>query len=187
MIRLGLRSRGFRVPGLALRLLLALAAVSSCRGIGCEKRDSSSTIHPETVTQALSATPHRLAVVYWPEPGGCTACDTMVTHALTRWLAEATVPEELFVLTVLPQDVSHRPRSLKLPGRILEIERAAYDRFAKLAPRPRVEIWSGPGELLMLRSIPNYSTQVALLDGEYRAARSFTAPLLPGEARGAEP
>jgi len=135
LIRLGLRSRGFRVPGLALRLLLALAAVSSCRGIGCEKRDSSSTIHPETVTQALSATPHRLAVVYWPEPGGCTA----------------------------------------------------YDRFAKLAPRPRVEIWSGPGELLMLRSIPNYSTQVALLDGEYRAARSFTAPLLPGEARGAEP
>jgi hypothetical protein len=90
------------------------------------------------------------------------------------------------VITVLPQNLSYRSKSLTLPGQIVEVEQAEYGRFAKLAPQPRIEIWSGSGELLLLRSIPNYSTQGALLDGEYLAARSFTAPLPRGKTLGVD-
>lgn len=184
MNRAGGRSRGLRSS--EFTILLALTTALACRGIGTGKPDPTSTIQPEFVTQALRATPHRLAVVYWPAPGGCSACDAMVAQTLTSWLTEAAVPEELLVLTVLPKNLSYRPKSLKFPGRIVEVEPAEYGHFAQLSPQPRIEIWSGPGELLMLRSIPNYSTQVALLDGEYLAARSFTAPLPASEARSAE-
>lgn len=58
-----------------------------------------------------------------------------------------------------------------------QVASAEYSRAASLAPRPRIEIWSATGELLLLRSIPSYASQVEMLDEELLAARWFTKPL----------
>ncbi len=157
----------------------------ACRGASDETGALGLTLHPPEVTRLLAATPHRLAVVYWPAPGGCEACDSMIVETLKRWTSETSSPADLLIVTLLPEQ--HRSRALSFPGTIVAVEKTLYARLAKLAPQPRVEIWSGAGHLLLLRSIPNFSTQVAMLDEELFAARSFTAPVSPTAAPGVSP
>ena len=159
--------------------ILAVALALACREDSGARNRLGATIHPRAVEDVLGETPHRLAVVYWPSIQGCESCDAKIVDTLYRWVGDAPTKSALLVVTVVP--AGHKSRDLTYPGRVLAIDATTYVRFSDLAPHPRIEIWSSAGELLLLRSVPNLSTQVALLDEEMFAARVFTAPL-PADA-----
>lgn len=129
--------------------------------------------HPEPVARALSATPHRLAVVFWPELSGCASCDQMISAVISEW--QAAPDAEMAVVTVLPARA--RPHDPWLPGAIVRIGAQDYQRYVGQSPLPRVEIWKPDGTLLLSRSVPNYGSQAEILTEEMLAARSFTAPV----------
>lgn len=151
--------------------LLATTALLSC--------DHSSSVpapavpHATAVARALAAKPHRLAVVFWPNATGCASCDQMISAVIAEW--QAAPDAQLAVVSVIPDRVlSTDPW---LPGAIVRLNPDDCALHAGKAPRPRVELWSAKGDLLLSRSVPNYGSQVDLLEEEMLAARSFTAPV----------
>jgi hypothetical protein len=103
----------------------------------------------------------------------------MVSAVIAEW--QAAPHAELAVVTVIPDRVlTNDPW---LPGPIVRLSREDYARYAGKAPRPRVEIWSAQGDLLLSRSVPNYGSQAELLNEEMFAARSFTAPVAIASGR----
>ena len=149
-----------------LACVLVAMAMLSCA------RSTPAPTHPQPVTRALAAKPHRLAVVFWPQLSGCSSCDQMISAVIAEW---QTAPDaELAVVTVVPE--RERPDDPWLPGTIVRMTPDDYSSHARGAPLPRVEIWSGTGQLLLRRSVPNTGSQVELLTEEMLAARSFTTP-----------
>lgn len=162
-----------------MMLLLVLAFGSGCARGG----DSPWELEPKPVAEWLQKTPHRLAVVYWPALRGCTVCDSMLSEKLDHWIQDRSQDGEIVVATVVPADATAKQVGVtSLPGEVLQVASEEYARAATLAPRPRIEIWSASGELLLLRSIPSYASQVELLDEELLAARWFTKPSTPPPA-----
>lgn len=141
---------------------------------------------PQQVAKWMGRTPHRLAVVYWPALRGCTVCDSMLIEKLNQWITTAAEGADVVVATVVPADATAKKiGESALPGHVIEVDIAEYSRAAAMSPRPRIEIWSATGELLLLRSVPNYASQVEMLDEELLAARWFTKPLeLPAAGAG---
>jgi hypothetical protein len=131
-------------------------------------------LQPAIVAQVLKKSPHRLGVVFWPELSRCAACDRMVSAVLSEWRNDPDYPTSVF--TVIPANARTSPDTKWLPGHVVPLQLAEYRQFANLGPRPRIEIWSADGRLLLVRSIPSYSSQRELLTEEMLAARSFTAP-----------
>jgi hypothetical protein len=153
--------------------LLATVTLLSCN------RSTPTSQPPEPIARALAARPHRLAVVFWPQATGCASCDQLVSAVVAEW---QTAPHaELAVVSVLPDRV--RTTDPWLPGAIVRLKQDEYTRHAGQAPRPRVEIWSARGVLLLSRSVPNYGSQADLLTEEMLAARSFTAPIAVASGR----
>ncbi len=172
-----LKRRSMRVAiGLVgVVLLVILCARIADAGGNSGTRES---LVPGPVASWLDRTPHRLAILYWPSLRGCTVCDALLMEKLTQWLADPARREELIVATVVPAGVSARHVGANaFPGLTVEVDSEEYSRAAALAPRPRIEIWSAAGELLLLRSIPSNASQVELLDEELLAALWFTPPL----------
>lgn len=163
-------SRWQRIPW-----LLATIALLSCGRSTPAARD------PEPIARALAAKPHRLGVVFWPRVSGCSACDQMISAVISEW--QAAPNAEMAVVTVVPDRA--RATGPWLPGTVVRLKPDDYERHAGRVPRPRVEIRSADGSLLMARSIPNYGSQAELLTEELLAARSFTAPVAAGSQGGA--
>lgn len=147
--------------------------------LSCGRAQSTTTVHPAPVTRALTAKPHRLAVVFWPQLSGCNSCDQLIAHVVTEWQTERR--SEIAVVSVIPS--SRVVDRLQLPGEIVRLKPEDYERHAGSAPRPRIEIWSASGELLLSRSVPNYGSQMDLLHEEFLAARSYTAPVIVASRR----
>jgi hypothetical protein len=129
--------------------------------------------HPEAVTRALAAKPHRLAVVFWPQLSNCASCDQLISAVIADWQAEPGA--EVAVVSVVPE--SARALDPWLPGAVVRLKSGDYKRFAAGSPLPRVELRDADGGLLMSRSVPNYGSQATLLTEEMLAARSFTTPV----------
>lgn len=159
------------------RMLVLFAAVAL---LACGRGETKAR-HPEPVSRALQANPHRLAVVFWPQLSGCSSCDQMISAVIAEW--KAAPDAEVAVVTVMPDTVTRQDPWL--PGTIVRLPLNDYKQHAGGAPLPRVELWSGRGELLMSRSVPNYGSQAALLHEEMLAARSFTAPVAVAAGEGA--
>jgi hypothetical protein len=158
---------------------IAIVALLSCgRFQSISTRDDHSphaALRAEAVSRLLATRPHRLAVVFWPQLGGCAACDLMVAEVVQGWKVE---PEsEIAVVTVVPASAPNTVDHLALPGDLVRLDPEEYKQLAGRAPRPRVEIWSSDGELLLFRTVPNYGSQANLLTEEMLAARSYTAPV----------
>ncbi|MEO8383098.1 MAG: hypothetical protein ABI779_25805 [Acidobacteriota bacterium] len=155
--------------------LLATIHLLSCG------RFTPDSLHPEPVARVLAAKPHRLAVVFWPQFSGCDSCDQMISAVIAEW--QAVPNAEMAVVSVIP--AGGRTPGRWLPGAVIRLTPEDYARRAKVAPLPRVEIWSADNVLLMSRSVPNYGSQAELLNEEMLAARSFTAPIVVASRTGA--
>lgn len=147
--------------------LLATITLLSCG------RSNPASLHPEPITRALAAKPHRLAVVFWPQLSGCASCDQMISAVISEW--QAAPNAEMAVVSVVPDHA--RANDPWLPGVIVRMKPEDYKRHAGKSPLPRVEIRSADGTLLLSRSIPSNGIQAELLTEEMLAARSFTAPI----------
>ncbi|KAB2965405.1 MAG: hypothetical protein F9K16_02035 [Thermoanaerobaculia bacterium] len=133
---------------------------------------------PAGIQRALRATPCRLAAVYWPAVRGCTVCDAMLIEKIGEWQRDPVLGEGLVVVTAIPTEFTgFAIGSARLPGELVRLARSEYAPAAAISPLPRLELWSGSGQLLLLRSIPSYMSQMAILDEEFLAARWFTSPL----------
>lgn len=176
------RASGRVLIALALLGTLVVAVAVAQRGEPPQDEPTpSSTLpnRPATLQAALLASPHRLAVVYWPALRGCTVCDVMLIEKLEAWQEDPVIGRGLTVVTAVPTAFTDSSiGSTQLPGEVVRLPSAEYRPAAALAPVPRLEVWRGDGQLLLLRSIPSYTSQLALLDEELLAARWFTAPLV---------
>jgi hypothetical protein len=132
-------------------------------------------LRPETVTTYLATVPHRLAIVFWPQLAGCPACDLTIAETLAEMQAERH--SDIAIVSIAPESAAGFSSIKKLPGKTIFLSSADYAHYVAVAPRPRVEMWNATGELLLLRTIPNYSGESDLLDQEMLSARSFTAPV----------
>jgi hypothetical protein len=130
---------------------------------------------PEPVSAYLATVPHRLAIVFWPQLSGCPACDLTIAETLEEMQSEPQA--DIAVVSIAPESAAKFSSVKKLPGKTIFLSSSDYARYVAVAPKPRVEMWDAAGQLLLLRTIPNYSGEAELLDQELLSARSFTAPV----------
>jgi len=162
------------------RILWLLATVTL---LSCARPDSTIGSHPEQVTHALAAKPHRLAVVFLPQVSGCNSCDQMISAVISEW--QAAPDAEMVVVSVIPDRA--QPNDPWLPGAIVRLKPEDYRRYKGKSPLPRVQVWSADGTLLLSRSVPNNGLQAELLTEEMLAARSFTAPIAVASRKAKSP
>jgi hypothetical protein len=162
-----------RIAGLGTIALLGLACGSAAPPVGARHR-LLGLDDRDPVARRLAA-PHRMAVVYWPAIGRCSPAELRFARALAD-LARRFPDME--VVTVIPDGTDGDGLSgVAFPGVVVALGPAAYGRQRALAPLPRVEVWSGAGEPLLLRSIPPLEAQAELLAEEIEWSRAFTRPL----------
>jgi hypothetical protein len=126
----------------------------------------------------------RWTVLFVPRIEACTPQEVYVVKALKRVALEFS---DLEVLTVIPQGLSSRviERGVfgeAFPGRLIKVSAESWRQEERVAPRPRVEVWSGRGELLLMRSIPSSISEEALYE-EVLWTRAFTEPAQAPAAR----
>jgi hypothetical protein len=169
-----------------LSAALAAVLVASCdpalRPHARQRLLDTGTADPVAVRLAA---PHRMAVLYWPRIGECTLAEIRIARALGE-LGRRFPDIEL--LTLLPDGADEGGRyGVPYPGEVVKLTPEDYVRQRAVAPLPRVEVWSGGGALLLLRSIPPLAAQADLLVEEIEWSRAFTRPLEPGPAESGEP
>lgn len=115
----------------------------------------------------------RLSVLFHPELGGCAAEQLQTIEALDRLSRDF---EDIAIFSVLPQNLEFGTVSgHRLPGEIVRTTRHAWVAASELSPRPRLEVWSADGRLLVLRSLPRTVSEEEIYE-EVLWARSFTEP-----------
>jgi hypothetical protein len=130
---------------------------------------------PQAVSTYLTTVPHRLAIVFWPQLAGCPACDRTIAETLDAMQSDRQA--DIAIVSIAPESAIKLSSVKKLPGKTIFLSSSDYARYVAVAPKPRVEMWDAAGQLLLLRTIPNYSSESELLDQELLSARSFTAPV----------
>jgi hypothetical protein len=164
--------------------VLALLAGVACRqAMGTGGEAAPAAEHPRARLfagrgfgwPAQAAVPARLHVLFTPDLARCTPEVMQVARALRRIAAEHS---DMRVWTILPRSGA-ATRTLygeALPGRRLVVAEAAVAAEGELAPVPRIEVWTGDGRLLLLRSVARTVREDELYD-EILWTRSFTAPV----------
>lgn len=99
----------------------------------------------------------------------------MISETLVEMESERQA--DIAIVSIAPESAASFSSVRKLPGKTIFLSPSDYARYVAVAPRPRVEMWNASGELLLLRTIPNYSGESDLLDQEMLSARSFTVPV----------
>jgi hypothetical protein len=99
----------------------------------------------------------RLIVIYTPNIEECMPQEIYVTAALERLAREVPAAK---IVTLVPVGVhsSVIDRGIfgvPFPGSLMKISRRQWREADQVAPRPRIEVWSGDGRLLLMRSIPS--------------------------------
>jgi len=116
----------------------------------------------------------RLVVLFTPDFERCTPETMRISRALRQIAAEFS-DTRVFTLRPASRVGVTAEYGEALPGTPLTIPDAAYTAQRGLAPTPRIEVWSGGGRLLLMRSLPRVVTEKEVYD-EVLWARSFTAP-----------
>jgi hypothetical protein len=97
----------------------------------------------------------RLTVVFAPELSGCVPQHMQIVQALKEF---ARRTPDAGVVVLYPDQVERSALTRALfgeapPGRLVSMPRDEWERESRVSPRPRLEVWSGRGELLLLRSV----------------------------------
>jgi hypothetical protein len=114
----------------------------------------------------------RLSIAFHPKLDGCEAQHIAIIRALRRVQLEY---QDVEVVTVLP-DARAALRGLlgeELPGRTVALDSRAYVAQGEVSPRPRLEVWSQSGQLLLLRSVPPSASEESIYQ-EVIWSRAFT-------------
>jgi hypothetical protein len=169
---------------LGLAMILAGAAFAAERPLS-EAEGSAS--HPRERLFNVSGTVRvpdvlkpeaRWTVLFVPRIESCSPQEIEVVRALARLTKEFS---DLEVATLIPE---HTPSGrvgrgvfgLPFPGSVARTSTARWQQEERIAPRPRIEVWSGRGELLLMRSIPSSVSEQAIYE-EVLWARAFTSPV----------
>lgn len=163
---------------------LLLASALALHGATVLAQDSDS--HPrerlygegagEILTDLMQNGP-RWVVLFAPRVEACTPQEVAVAAALER--LQSDFPE-LVVRTLLPESLPEMQVERGIfghpyPGTLIRVATGNWERENRVAPRPRLEVWSGKGELLLMRSLPSNVSENAIYD-EVLWARAFTDP-----------
>lgn len=119
----------------------------------------------------------RWVALFAPRVEACTPQEVAVAEALERLQEEFP---DLVVRTLVPEGLDGRAVERGIfgrpfPGTLVRVAAAGWSREDRVAPRPRLEVWSGKGELLLLRSLPPTVSEEVVYD-EVLWARAFTEP-----------
>ncbi|MGH9382040.1 MAG: hypothetical protein ACRD2Z_15710 [Thermoanaerobaculia bacterium] len=136
----------------------------------------------ESVLSDLSPDETRWVILFAPRIEACTPQEVRLVQALER--LQGDFPD-LVVRTLLPEAFSDAlvERGIfgqAFPGTLVRVSSGNWLREDRVTPRPRLEVWSGKGELLLLRSLPPTVSEEAIYD-EVLWTRSFTEP--PNDSR----
>lgn len=93
-----------------------------------------------------------LVVVFTPDSWGCQAADAALASAVGGFAGEH---REVAVFSLIPESRrTERPHAFgqPLPGHVLVLGDETMLRESRIAPLPRLEIWTSDGRLLLLKS-----------------------------------
>lgn len=154
----------------SLGLFLATAAPEDFAG---RRAELFGDLGGEVPAAARSA---RLVLLFHPDLTTCQPQEAVAVRALQA-LAEQ---KDVVVFTVTPRSLPavESRYGEKLPGVAWPVEDEAWRRDGAFGPRPRLEVWSHDGALLLWKSLPAALDEESLRD-EIRATLSFTAPRSP--------
>jgi len=156
-------------------ILAALLACAACAA-STDGRGRLYAAGDDDPVQRELREPARMTVVFWPALGQCMPTEIALMESFDT--IQSTHPDIRF-LTVIP-DVP-RDKVLRygrpLPGKVLRLDPDRYEAQNRLGPRPRVEVWSQKGELLLLRSVPPLLPRARALADEVEWSLYFTSPL----------
>lgn len=139
-------------PALVCALFLTIAANTAAQpGLALRARLFSHSLDGIQAGDRSS-----LTVVFAPDVSGCVPQHMQIVKALKEFARKS--PDSA-VVVLLPDDVERSVLTRALygelpPGRLLSMSRAEWDAESRVSPRPRLEVWSETGELLLLRSVP---------------------------------
>jgi hypothetical protein len=107
----------------------------------------------------------RLTVVFAPELSACVPQHMQIVKALKEFARQSP---DAGVVVVIPDQVERSSVTRALfgeppPGRLVSMSRHEWDAENRVSPRPRIEVWSGKGELLLLRSVAISASEDDLL------------------------
>lgn len=107
----------------------------------------------------------RVTVVFAPELSGCVPQHMQIVKALKEFARQSP---DAGVIVLSPDHVERSALTRALfgeppPGRLVSIPRPEWDQESRVSPRPRIEVWSGKGELLLLRSVAISASEDDLL------------------------
>ena len=173
-----------RSPATRASAALGLALALSSPGASAALDEATAPTHARAALfpspQAMLLTDQlaksaRLNVLFHPEIGRCEPQQIAVILALRR-LTEGH--SDINVVTVSPKAAAGHPTLFgePLPGRLLVVENATYASEGRISPRPRLEVWSGDGRLLLLRSIPPVVTEEGIYQ-DLLWSLAFTRPV----------
>lgn len=180
-----MRSCAAKMPGLTvLYLWVGLLALSTALGADREVHPRE-RIFPTTgffpLRQELNR-PARLHILYYPNLGDCAPYEIGIVRALKRLEREF---QDVQIVTVVPhayRDLRHIYGEL-LPGLVLDLaDDRSYGKEKNLSPMPRLEVWSGDRQLLLLKSVPPVATEEGIYE-ELLWARHFTKPVAEPDER----
>jgi hypothetical protein len=132
---------------LALGAVLATPAAGGADGVQAARSRLFASAAP-----AMAVDGERVIVVFTPDSWGCQAADAALASAVGSFAGEH---RGVAVFSLIPESRrTERPHAFgqPLPGSILVLGDEAMLREARLAPLPRLEIWTSDGRLLLLKS-----------------------------------
>lgn len=160
----------------AALVLLTMQSARSVSGTSAAPRHPRSLLFgplASPITEALNGHA-RLTVLFFPGVGQCKAQELAAIRALRKIGREAP---GVLILTVLPTSLAATARfGEEPPGKVVRMGAERFGAEARIAPTPRIEVWSGSGQLLLMRSLPSNANEGEIHE-QILWTRSFTAPI----------
>lgn len=133
---------------LALGAVLVAPEAGGADGVEAARSRLFATAAPAMAVDGERA----IVVVFTPDSWGCQAADAALASAVGSFAGEH---REVAVFSLIPESRrTERPHAFgqPLPGSVLVLGDETMLREARLAPLPRLEIWTSDGRLLLIKS-----------------------------------
>lgn len=163
--------------------MLAALVGAWAMSLGCGS-PSPAVVLTGSAARALLAEPARLSVFFWPAHGQCSTVELSLIATIEQFIER--FPDTRAV-SVVPDDFPGSQRyGAELPGKLVRLPRAEFEREAALSSFPRIEVWDQDNHLLLFRVVSGLSSEAETVATELERARALTRPLEATAAVAAE-
>ena len=147
-----------------MRVAVALATMALVVACNVETgRESGADLVAHSALTADHGGTASLRVVFLPTPERCSPQDLIATRTLARLEQER---DDVAVLTIIPGGLPRElgMNGLPFPGHIIHLPLNVVEQSRRKVARPRLEVYSSEGQLLLLRPVSPHEEQRLLYE-----------------------